>query len=314
MLPNFFIVGAAKAGTTSLYHYLNQHPQVYMSPIKEPCYFAFEVRPENFDGEFRQQAQRGVRETQAYIRGPMSEKRFGGMVIEWDDYVNLFRNVKDETAIGEASVSYLWSKTAAANMHSRIPDAKIIIVLRNPTERAFSEYHHVLTEGRTRCSFGDYIQAGLRSQSEKPRTPYNFLECGLYYEQVKRYLDLFSRDQVRIYFYEDYVTQFPQLWKDVLAFLQINCSFLPDTSQKHLEPRIPRLVFANHVLKKYGIWHHLTRLSPRALRPALLKFAFRRRSNLKMVSKDRQYLISYYQEDIQKLTALVNRDLSAWLA
>jgi hypothetical protein len=314
MLPNFFIVGAAKAGTTSLYHYLDQHPQVYMSPIKEPCYFASEVRPENFDTEFRQQAQRGVRDTQEYIHGPMTEKRFGGMVTEWEDYVNLFRNVKEESAIGEASVSYLWSKTAAANMQSRIPEAKIVIVLRNPADRAFSEYHHVLTEGRTRFSFRDYIQVALRSKSEKLRTPYNFLECGLYYEQVKRYLDLFPRYNIRIYFYEDYVAKFPQLWRDVLSFLQVNSSFSPDTALKHLEPRVPRLMLATYVLKKYGVWPRLTRLSSKALRPILLNLAFRRRSNVIMNLKDRQYLISYYQEDIRKLSALVNRDLSAWLA
>jgi hypothetical protein len=314
MLPNFFIVGAAKAGSTSLYHYLDQHPQVYMSPIKEPCYFASEVRPENFDVEFKVHAQRGVVDTQRYIRGPMCEKRFGGLVTEWEDYIGLFRNVKDEIAIGEASVSYLWSKLAAANIQSRIPKAKIIIVLRNPADRAFSEYHHVLTEGRTRSSFHEYIRAGLRSKSEKVGALYDFLECGLYYEQVKRYLDLFPGDNIRVYFYEDYVAQFPLLWRDVLDFLQIDNSFFPDTSLRHLEPRIPRMVSASYVLRKYGIWPRLTKLSPKAIRPILKNVAFRRRSSLVMNSRDKQSLISFYQEDIRKLSALLNRDLSGWLA
>jgi hypothetical protein len=313
MLPNFLIVGAAKAGSTSLYHYLDQHPQVYMSPIKEPCYFASEVRPENFDAEFQAQARRGVLDTQTYIRGPMSEKRFGGLVTEWEDYIGLFRNVRDEIAIGEASVSYLWSKLAAANIHSRIPKAKIIIVLRNPADRAFSEYHHILTEGRTRASFHQYIRAGLRSKSEKVGALYDFLECGLYYQQVKRYLDLFPRDNIRIYFYEDYVARFPLLWRDVLEFLQVDSSFLPDTSLKHLEPRIPRIVSASYFLRKYGIWPRLTKLSPKAIRPLLKNVAFRRHSSLVMNSRDRQCLLSFYQEDIRKLSALLNRDLSGWL-
>src|SRR5882762_10194104 len=147
MLPNFFIVGAMKAGTTSLYHYLDQHPQVYMSPIKEPCYFSSETRPENMGPEFQEQALRGIRDTREDIRGPMREKRLAGLVVDWEDYVSLFRDVKGEIAIGEASIRYLWSKMAPENIRSRITAAKIIMVLRNPADRAFSEYHHAVTNG-----------------------------------------------------------------------------------------------------------------------------------------------------------------------
>jgi hypothetical protein len=133
-LPNFFVVGAPKAGTTSLYHYLDQHPQIFMSPIKEPNYFATEIRPENFGDELQPQVAEDLRELQEYLQGPMREKRFGGLVSQWDDYLRLFQSVETEKAIGEASVCYLWSKTAAANIRSRIPGAKIIMILRNPAE------------------------------------------------------------------------------------------------------------------------------------------------------------------------------------
>src|SRR6202012_2675308 len=97
-LPNFFLAGAPKAGTTALYHYLAQHPDIYMSPVKEPNFFAEELRFENFSDHFRKLA-----ETRAPARGP---------VPEWADYVKLFEGVNAETAIGEASVSYFWSKNA----------------------------------------------------------------------------------------------------------------------------------------------------------------------------------------------------------
>src|SRR6266480_2280597 len=97
VLPNFFIVGTGKAGTTSLYHYLQQHPQIYMSPIKEPCYFASEIRRENLTSTHLQH----IRWMSRKLQDP-----FGWLVSEWNDYVRLFQDVHEETAIGEASVAY----------------------------------------------------------------------------------------------------------------------------------------------------------------------------------------------------------------
>src|SRR3954468_25016760 len=102
-LPNFFVVGAPKAGSTSLYHYLDQHPQVYMCPIKEPNYFASEIRPNNVSEELQGRLRRDIDALKAYLNGPMSEHRFGGMVVEWEDYLKLFENFEEEIAIGEAS-------------------------------------------------------------------------------------------------------------------------------------------------------------------------------------------------------------------
>ncbi len=113
VLPNFFIVGAPKAGTTSLYHYLGQHPDVYMSPVKEPNYFAQEIRLGNVSAQWQDWAEREYDSLQLYLRGPMQERKFGGIVSHWSDYLKLFENVNGEKAIGEASVCYLWSKTAA---------------------------------------------------------------------------------------------------------------------------------------------------------------------------------------------------------
>src|SRR5262249_4673959 len=113
VLPNFFIVGTGKAGTTSLYHYLRQHPRIYMSPVKEPCYFASEICAENLTDthlrHIRQMSQRNAdRLPSADSVGP-----FRWLVKEWDDYLELFQDVRSQSAIGEASVAYLWSETAA---------------------------------------------------------------------------------------------------------------------------------------------------------------------------------------------------------
>ena len=106
-IPNFFIVGAAKSGTTSVARYLDEHPQVYMSPIKEPSYFARDII-ETLHPPGWARNQRGL---DRYLNGPMLRRR-GGCVLEWEDYLKLFRKVADEIAIGEASVAI-----AAASPH-----------------------------------------------------------------------------------------------------------------------------------------------------------------------------------------------------
>ena len=121
-LPNFFIIGAPKAGTTSLYHYLDQHPDIFMSAIKEPHFFAAEIREEHFGPELRRRMaceNRGLRD---FLSGPMREKRFGGIVADWEDYVRLFANAIDESALGEASVCYLWSPTAPGRIAEEDPE------------------------------------------------------------------------------------------------------------------------------------------------------------------------------------------------
>src|ERR1700744_256409 len=91
-LPNFFIVGAPKAGTTSLFNYLDQHPQVYMSSIKEPNFFSEEIRAENFEAGNRLRIAQDAHEVRKFLQGSMREKRFGGIIDNWDDYQRLFAN------------------------------------------------------------------------------------------------------------------------------------------------------------------------------------------------------------------------------
>ncbi len=185
-LPNFFIAGAAKAGTTSLYHYLDQHPDIYMSPMKEPSFFSEEVRPENFEPAFREQATREEEESHRYIQGPMDHKRFSGIVRRWDDYIRLFAKAGTQSARGEGSVTYLWSPTAARAIASRIPDARIILILRDPADRAFSQYLHNVTGTLSRLSFRDHVEASLSHARTGLSIYHPFLERGLYAEQVQR--------------------------------------------------------------------------------------------------------------------------------
>jgi hypothetical protein len=308
-LPNFFIVGAPKAGTTSLYHQLDQHPEVYMSPVKEPCYFASEIRLENFAEEYQPRVNRDAHALQQYLAGSLVEKRFGGMISEWADYLKLFQNGSSAKAIGEASVCYLWSQTAAKNIASKIPNAKIIMILRDPAERAFSQYLHTVADGLVCRSFREQIELSIENNG-KFSVLHPFLDLGLYHDQVKRYLEHFPRQNLRIYLYE---TDHERILLDVLKFLNLDPSFVPDTSERHLEKKVPRSIAPAFFLKKYGLWQQAQRWIPGALQPLVRAAVFRERKTLRMEPEARKYLIDYYREDIRRLACLLDRDLEAWL-
>jgi len=312
-LPNFFLVGAPKAGTTSLYHYLDQHPQIYMSPVKEPHYFSEEIRFENFTDGFQKIAAPRLKEFRRYLEGPLTTKFSAGPVEDWTDYIRLFQGVNGEPAIGEASVCYLWSKTAAHNIARHCPDARILILLRDPSEAAFSNYLRTLTIAYSYVPFRDQMETALRSTSTKIGMLYPFLEFGMYYEQVRRYLSLFPSGRVKVYFYEDYVRHPAKLLQAMFRFLGVDPEFLPNLAIRHMQPRVPRSYFAKRVLTLTGLWRLGGALIPHSVRPLVRRVAFQPRETLHIDPADRNRLVEFYRDDIRKLADLLDRDLSAWL-
>lgn len=175
-MPNFFIIGAGSSGTTSLYHYLKQHPQVYMSPIKETNFFAYE--------------ERGVHVGKG--GGSMDEGRFPIRSIE--AYGALFEDVSNEKAVGEASPRYLYSSEACRRIHSYNAEAKLVAILRNPVERAYSSYCKHVRDGNERRTF---LQAINDEESGRKNQHLGFgqrhyVDFGLYHKYLKRYADFFD--------------------------------------------------------------------------------------------------------------------------
>jgi Sulfotransferase family len=305
-LPNFFVVGAGKSGTTSLYHYLRQHPQIYMSPVKEPCYFADEIRGKNIAAPFLKNLNRQSRQLP-------NAKPLGWIAQEWEDYAALFRDASGHAAIGEATAAYLWSATAAANIRRTIPAAKIIMILRDPAERAFSHYLHQLSTGYTRRSFRAHLHRCLRDDHRELSIYYPFLEAGLYAGQVQRFLDLFPRDRVRIYWYEEAWRDARKFLEDLFTFLQVDPAFAVDTSRKTLERRAPRFHRAHYYLKKFNLWTPMRAAVPASLQTRLRRAAFTAGNSIAIDPADRQFLINYYRPDIERLSTLLDRDLNSWL-
>jgi hypothetical protein len=237
----------------------------------------------------------------------------GGIVSNWEDYLKLFKNVGAETAIGEASVCYLWSRTAAVNIRSRIPDAKILMILRDPAERAFSQYLHYAANGLVKRSFRQHIEFSARNTGRQFNTQYPFLEYGLYYRQVKTYLDAFAVANIRIFFYEEAWSDPLRFVKQIFEDLNVDAEFSPDVSRRALARRAPRSLASQYLLAKSGVAPRLKQLAPRVAWDSVRTLLYKSPDSLRMSAPDREYLCGYYREDVQRLSSLLNRDLAGWL-
>ena len=304
--PNFFIVGAAKAGTTSLYRYLAQHPEIYMSPLKEPTYFALEVRPENFEAARQANVRNQIEAVKQSLHSDANAAPVHGIVAEWEDYCLLYQGAQQEKALGEASISYLWSPSA------RLPHARIVMVLRHPAERAFSHYLNYVSFGVIDHTFAQQIRLCLgAAPSHGPYYP--FLDFGCYEPQVRRYLDHFPKEQIGIWTYEE-TTENPRLFhQQVMSFLGVAASFVPDTSTRHNKLHVSTAHRLTQAVMRPQIMRRLAKSTPRSVKDTLKNaLPFRKRS-MQMRRQDREFLVDYYRDDVHKLEHLLQRDLSAWL-
>jgi Sulfotransferase family len=300
-MPNFLIIGAQKSGTTSLNAYLKQHPQIYMSPLKEPRFFAFEGEKPNF-------------------RGPGDQEQYESIVGDIEVYRTLFEGVSNEKAIGEASVLYLYISSAPERIRHYIPGVKVIAILRNPVERAYSAFLH-LTRDRKE-PLGDFALA-LRAEEERIRNNWgpiwHYKQVGFYYAQLKRYFETFEREQIKVYLYEDLNSDPIELLKDIYRFLSVEDAFVPEVSRRYNVSGIPTDEGWYSLLLRQNLAKSIVKpLLPRGLRRRVsttLLSTLKDRTLVKppLPTEVQQQLTKLYREDILKLQELIGRDLSQWL-
>lgn len=280
--PNFLVIGANKAGTTSLYHYLKQHPQVYMSPEKEPMYFALtgaENQARQPDHAFLKRA-----------------------VYTLEDYLALFQGVTDQRAIGEASTAYLATADAPARIRQHMPSGKLIAILRDPAERAHSAHSMYVSMGmESLTDFGTAVDRELGGCEWR-----RYVKLGFYYTQLKRYFELFEAAQLQVFLYEEFKRSPQAVMKSIFGFLGVDDSFVPEVSARYHVTVMPR----NRTLHKFLLSGAVRTLLPGVLRRRLVQWTSRRPESL--AGSVRQRLVSVYRDDILKLEDLIRRDLSAW--
>jgi hypothetical protein len=299
--PNFFIVGAPKSGTTALSEYLRKHPNVFMSTPKELHFFSKDI------------------------------PKYSVAASE-DEYLKYFEDASEsQWAIGEASVFYMYSKVALRNIYEFNPNAKIIVFLRNSLHIVHAMHSQLLysKDEEEMDVARAWDMANQRKVGKNVPTHCRDKKI-LYYdeiaktgEQLERVLDVFPKNQVKIIFFEDFISNTGKVYREVLKFLD-----LPDDKRKvfpvinqnkrhRLEAvalftqRTPQfLVNIGTVLKRRL---KVKRLGFFYVLEALRKINMVKEKRKPLSMELRRKIIEEYREDINKLSLLTKRDLSRWL-
>lgn len=295
--PNFFIVGAKKSGTTAMFEYLKQHPDVFMCEPKEPAYFGKDL---------------GIPD----------------VVATEADYLELFGAARDEKIIGEGSTWYINSTNAAREIYDFNEQSKILIMLRNPVDMIHSLHSYLLWMGwETIEDFEEALDAEAdRKQGKRipypmyPVRPLLYREMVNYSQQVRNYLDVFGQSQTKIIIFDDFKNNTRGAFKETCEFLEIDSIF---------EPIIER-VNENRSVKNTKLHSIITRPNPKLKQMVrgLMPQSMRAKMGEKLITMNSQTasrqtmpddlrarLEDEFTPDVQRLGQILNRDLVAlWFA
>ena len=291
MLPNFIVIGAAKAGTTALYWYLADHPQVFMTSMKETNFFAY-----------------GLDDKGKLLYGDPELHHFP--VRSLRQYKLLFEDADDATAIGEASPIYLECPQAASRIARLIPDAKIICGLRDPVDRAYSDYLMYLRNRERRLEpEADFIPTAAWTQ------PYShWMQIGLYHSLLSRYYDVFPSEQIHVFLFDDLRKNSREVMQNIYRFLGVDSSFDPDFETPHNVGGVPASMLLERVLTNSPVKATLEPLLPRWASDGVRRFRGRTMRKAQSLPPElRQNLVHHFRDDIAKTSDLIGRSLEHWL-
>ena len=287
--PNFFIVGAAKCGTTSLHEYLGRHPRIYMSPFKEPHFFSrvsFTSHSEHFQRSVTGEA----------------------------DYAALFEGAENFDAVGESSPSYLWDERAPYRIREIVPEARIIILLRDPVERAYSHYLADVRNDRVRLPFYEALLEDAARENKGWGVSRLYVEIGRYVPQVRRCLEVFSPQRVLVCLFDDFKRDPESVLREVSLFLGVDPEGMRGAGvdgayNAYTAPRNPlvRRVAGNRRVRQAALAYLPHGLRRFAYRNVLTKKAQRPQPDPRAV----EYLARAYSGDREELENLLDRDLSS---
>jgi hypothetical protein len=297
--PDWLHIGSGKSGSTSLAVYLAEHPQIYVSPMKEPGYFLAPGKPPRYSG-------------------PIDEARVNQTKVwEPDRYADLFAGRRPGQLAGELSQAYLTSPVAPAAVRNHNPDARIIAVLRHPADRAFSAWAACRRAGSEPL---DTFEAAMAAEPQRIADGWAPLwwhvERGWYARGLRRWLEHFPREQIRVWLYEDLRADPVALTREVFEFLGVDPEFVPSTQKHHnvgLVPRSRRL--QRFVGTPSAARHAIGRFVPPSWRaPIASRVLLANERRLEFDPRTRRELTARYRPDIEELGELIGRDLSAWLS
>jgi len=280
--PDFFIVGGSRCGTTSLYAYLKQHPNIFLPKRKEPHYYSSQSTPLPY--------------WLLHLR----------LIKTKEDYLQLFENSEESDIVGEASSTYLMNIDVPKLIFEDNPNAKIIISLRNPIDRTYTAYLAQFRSGNEKKSFGESIRRDFSSITGEELQRQSALNSD-YYEYVNNYYHYFPKKQIKIIIFEEFIKNPQQTMKELLHFLNISTD-INIKYEQHNEFKFPKNQFSKSILNNKFIVNISFALIPAKIR----HYVFRQlvtRAKPTMSEKDRNFLKERYSGGVKKLEVLLNRKL-----
>lgn len=301
--PDFLIIGAGKSGTTSLDKYLNQHPDIFMSPVKEPNFFAYELTKESDLKDH-----------------PDELKHFKGSITSIDLYKNLFKDASDSQLKGETSNTYLYGKDAPYRIKYHIPDIKLIAILRQPAERLYSRYLHLYRDNRLPTR--SFLDCKDKNSIWWKRN--DLINEGFYCKHLKRYYDLFPHENIKILLYDDIKKDLSGMIKEIFTFLNVDNTYKCDFSVRYNESGIIKNRVLNNIIGANGyVQNSLKKISPIIYNKMLNNSSAQRVLNeIRSKNMDKPTMDpniknflneEVYREDILCLKSLTNLNIDSWL-
>ena len=294
LLPTFFVIGVPKSGSTSLYQYLDQHPGVYFSRLKEPRYFAF-------DGDL-----------------PTDLQGVHWLADTWERYVELFAGADPEQVRGEASVNYLYSRGAEDRIRDRVPDARLVVILRHPADAVWSHYLMLRRGGNTTKRLEELIEEEPLEPIAPPwkREPNAVVRSRLYHRHLSRWLEVFPREQLLVLLHDDLLGDPEAVVRQTWAHVGVDPSAPLDVVERHNVGTDPRSVRLHAFTERPRRLSRAVKVTLRHVpgRPALQAAVNRwnQRPTPPMPVGARAQLLDLYREDTLALEGMLDRDLSAW--
>lgn len=309
--PTFLVIGAQKAGTTALYGYLRRRADVFMSPVKEPVIFARDFDVQRFTPEVRRHVA-GAMDIEEYFRNPGRPMPFC-LVHDWEQYLRLFSGVRDQVAVGEACTWNLPSRAAPAEIRRRLPDVRIVMVLRNPIDRAYSAYRMFWGQGMIRGTFRRTLEREVNGNAQFGRS-FGLVQFGQYADAVRRYVELYPAERIRIYRYEDLKIDPQGVVRDVLSFVGASTDGPLNVTGEFNRPAVPRFPVLHGVISRLPLGASAVRQIWKSRSRSPARWYWTSRPPPPMLAGDRAFLRSVFASDVESLSDLLQKDFSAWLS
>ena len=295
--PDFFIVGAPKCGTTSLYKYLKGHPEIYLPEKKELHFFSAESIKKNAEG-------------------PGDKEAISKICSDVDAYKAQFDNCPSNKIAGDVSPSYLYYYDVASSIKQFSPNAKIVIVLRNPAKKAFSQWSHMLRSGQESLSFRDGLKEEPKRVSNAWNDMWHYIEGSRYARGVRHYLEVFGEERVKIILFEEMVDNTDSILAALFNFLGVDPSVKLDTATVHNEGagksrfgRSSMLLMRNEQFKRV-VRSIVPKTQLKNLEALASKIMFQKKTSIS--AADYEYVIRELESDIRELESLLKKP-TGWL-